>query len=86
MLQVGPWKIIHDPLADTSLLYQVETDPAEVQDLSEGLPMRTLLLRQVLQRQAIFNRELLREEPGRGPIEDSDAEIQEQLEALGYLD
>ena len=86
MLQVGPWKILHDPLADSSLIYQIETDPAESRDLSEELPMQTLYLRQALRRQATFNRELLRPEPGPDFIQDSDPEIEEQLKALGYID
>jgi arylsulfatase A-like enzyme len=86
MLQTGPWKILFDPLTDQSRLYQIENDPAETQDLSGELPMRALLLRQMLQRQVALNRELLRESPEPGPVEEMDTELEEQLEALGYLD
>ena len=85
MLQAGPWKILFDPLTEESQLFQVEDDPAETQDLSEKLPMRTMALRQALQRQAIFNRKLLRESDVPPPIEGMDAELEEQLEALGYV-
>ena len=85
MLQAGPWKILYDPLSDSSRIYQIENDPGESQDLSGELPMRTLYLRQALLRQRTYNRELLQQAPEPGPIEDSDAEIQKQLEALGYL-
>jgi len=86
MLQTGPWKILFDPLTDQSRLYQIDNDPAETQDLSGELPMRALLLRQMLQRQVALNRELLRESPEPGPVEEMDTELEEQLEALGYLD
>jgi arylsulfatase A-like enzyme len=85
MLQAGPWKILYDPLADRSQIYQIEDDPGESRDLSMELPMRALYLRQALLRQETYNRELLRQDPEPGFIEDSDAEIQEQLEALGYI-
>jgi arylsulfatase A-like enzyme len=86
MLQSGPWKLLFDPLAEESQLYQVEDDPAETQDLSEELPMRTLALRYALQRQAVFNRELLLGASVPSPIEALDTELQEQLEALGYIE
>ncbi len=85
MLQTSQWKILFDPLTDESRLYQVEDDPAETRDLSGELPMRSLALRQALQRQATFNREMLREAVVPGPIEELDVELEEQLEALGYI-
>jgi len=85
MLQAGRWKILFDPLSEESRLYQIEDDPAETRDLSQELPMRALALRQALQRQMIFNRELLLEASVPGPIEALDAETEEQLEALGYI-
>jgi arylsulfatase A-like enzyme len=85
MLQAGQWKILFDPLTDESRLYQVEDDPAETRDLSGEFPMRSLALRQALQRQAIFNRELLREAVVPEPIEELNTELEEQLEALGYI-
>lgn len=85
MFQAGPWKLLFDPLTEKSQLYQIERDPAETQDLAGELPLRTLLLRQALQRQTIFNRNLLLGASFPGPIEPLDTEIKEQLEALGYV-
>lgn len=48
--------------------------------------MRTLALRYALQRQAVFNRELLLGASVPSPIEALDTELQEQLEALGYIE
>ena len=85
MLQTGEWKILFDPLKGTSRLFQIDSDPAENTDLSGELPMRALYLRQAVQRQAIFNQELLLGASAPEMIEDLDAEIKEQLEALGYV-
>ena len=85
MLQAGPWKLLFDPLTEDSQLYQIERDPAETQDLAGELPLRTLLLRQALQRQVVSNRDLLQEASVPGPIEALDTELQDQLEALGYV-
>ena len=85
MLQAGPWKILVDPLSGRSRLYQLQDDPAETRDLSADLPMRTLLLRQALRRQAVLNRELLRVQSTSEPVEELDAEIEDQLKALGYV-
>lgn len=85
MLQAGPWKILFDPLTEESQLYQIERDPGETEDLAGELPLRTLLLLQALQRQMIFNRDLFLGASAPGPIEAPDTELQEQLEALGYV-
>jgi len=85
MLQTGGWKILFDPLKGKSRLFQIDSDPGENTDLSGELPMRALYLRQAVQRQAIFNQELLLGDSAPEKIEELDAEIEEQLEALGYV-
>ena len=85
MLQTGGWKILFDPLKGTSRIFQIDSDPAENTDLSGELPMHALYLRQAVQRQAIFNQELLLGASAPEKIEELDAEIEEQLEALGYV-
>ena len=85
MLQTGGWKILFDPLKGTSRIFQIDSDPAENTDLSGELPMHALYLRQAVQRQAIFNQELLLGDSAPEKIEELDAEIEEQLEALGYV-
>jgi len=85
MLQTGDWRILHDPLRDSSELYNQVEDPGETVDLSSDHPLKTLLLRQSLLSQQHWNRQLLRGLAGEERVEELDPEIIEQLKALGYL-
>jgi arylsulfatase A-like enzyme len=76
-----PWKLIAFFGNDPPRLYDLESDPAEQLDLAEREPERTAAMLARL-------RELM---PGkgvsaRGPAVELDAELQQELEALGYAE
>ncbi len=83
MLEEGEFRVIHDPVASTTELYDIRTDHGELNDLSTELPTRTRLLLQKLLIQRWFNVGLLQLGP-RDEVE-LDPEMVEELKALGYL-
>ena len=85
MLELGGWRVHSTPLRGTTELYDVARDPLETHDLAPEEPLQALLLRQSLQIQSAWNRELLRQEEPDQTGGDLDSEAVEQLEALGYL-
>ncbi len=85
MLQSGPWRILYDPLRDSTKLFNLHDDPGETTDLSLDQPLRTLLLRQGLLSQQHSNRQLLGGLATEEVVEEIDPEVVEQLKALGYL-
>jgi hypothetical protein len=85
MLQSGPWRVLHDPLRDSSELFHHADDPGETTDLSSDQPLQTLLLRQSLLSQQHWNLQMLAGSPGQEFVEEIDPEVLEQLKALGYL-
>jgi len=85
MLESEGWRVHFTPLRDTTELYRVDRDPLEKEDLAPEQPLQALLLRQSLQIQSAWNRDLLREEEPVWPDGDLDSEAIKQLEALGYL-
>jgi arylsulfatase A-like enzyme len=85
MLESGGWRVHFTPLRGTTELYDAARDPLEKKDLAPERPLEALLLRQSLQMQSAWNRDLLRHEDPDAPDGELDAEEIEQLEALGYL-
>ena len=85
MLQAGPGRILHDPLSDSSKLFNHQVDPGETTDLSLEQPLEALLLRQALLSQQHRNRQLLGELADAETVEEIDPEALDQLKALGYL-
>ena len=83
-LRRGRWKLIVDAEGGEQL-FDLESDPGETRNLLDEAPDRARALRTELGRLVAENRILLERAP---PIEDleMDAEVREQLEALGYLE
>lgn len=86
MFEAAGWRILYDPLTDSSKLYRADRDPLETADLAAAEPLRALLLRQGAQIQASFNRDLLTPSADARPPIELDTELVEQLQALGYLE
>ncbi len=77
------WAGIWSQLDDRFELYDLASDPTERRDLASEHPTRALRLRQELQMQHHFNRSLL--SLAAGDAAELDAELAEELRALGYL-
>ena len=83
MLEQAGWKIVHDPVAGRTELYDLTADPDELESLTESRPTRARLWLQRLLMQRRFNLDLLQLGP-RSEVE-LDPELVEELKALGYL-
>lgn len=84
-LRSGRYKLVHDPLAGTYEVYDLEADPGETSDLSSSLPARTALLTDKLlltRHQNSLHRALVTEGVEAPEL---DAEALRQLRALGYV-
>jgi arylsulfatase A-like enzyme len=82
-LRHGRWKIVHDRLADTWHLYDLESDPGERRDLAAELPEDTERMRRRLLESSAS-------EPGEAASQGEEVivskESVEQLRALGYVE
>ncbi len=83
MLEQGNWRVIHDPIADRTELFDRRRDPLDLEDVSAVNPTlaRQLLGRLLMQRR--FNLDLL--QLGRRDEVELDPAMVEELKALGYL-
>lgn len=85
MLMLDGWKVIDNITTFQSELYNLTDDPGEQRDLAAEMPLKTLLLRQELERRTWLNQLFLERGGGEIDLKTLEPEAIEQLRALGYL-
>lgn len=74
-----PWKLFHRPESGRSILYRLDEDPGETNDLAEGHPAELKAMTDLLE----HTLSLQPPDPGKAPP--IDKETLERLKALGYI-